>query len=395
MEVVGNVKLPATARVCLRLTTRSDLVICDPPVTCVRTGEDYRDCYEVTTQPYQGGYVDFVPTRAQVERRASGKPGPPRSSFLDDLVFYLQEHAALTLSPLGLEDDVFADPDIVVGTYIRKIVASHFYKLAEHLRASVSAAQRALSRKHDLSSFPMEKVEELWSDVQAWERRVGEYCEDLEAIMLQLAIPLEDPDTSSPSRIFTQNLLMKHSQPSTPASGKSSAAASELSSISAEQRALSRWLDPTLDFQFLRLRFRELRHRTECLNAAVTGLASITGNRQQYKEQQLALETARRSIREAKSSKAVTLLGLIFIPLAYTCSVFGMEPPYGPGGEQFWQYFAASVPLIVVVMAGYYTLDFGYTDDGASWSLRVFLETMSSKMKQGDVNDRAEGEKVH
>ena len=276
-----------------------------------------------------------------------GKPGPPRSSFLDDVVFYLQEHAGSVLSATGAGDDLWADPDTVVGTFARKIVASHYFKLAEHLRATLSAAQRALSRKHDLASLPMEKVEELWSDIQAWERRVGEYCEDLEAIMLQLGVAFEDPNTGA-----------------------------------ASPGDRPRWLDPGLDFQFLRLRFRELRGRTENLNSAVTGLASITGNRQQYKEQQLALETARRSIREAKSSKAVTLLGLIFIPLAYTSAVFGMEPPYGPGGDQFWQYLAASAPLIVIVLAGYYILDFGYTDDGASWSLDVFLGTVRAKMKK-------------
>lgn len=39
----------------------------------------------------------------------------------------------------------------------------------------------------------MEQVEELWSDIQAWERRMGEYCEDLGAIMLPLGIPLSPP----------------------------------------------------------------------------------------------------------------------------------------------------------------------------------------------------------
>ena len=226
---------PNTTQVYQMLTAPPGLIICDPAVTCVRTGEDYRDCYNITTRPYQGGYVDFVPTQAQIKHRVSGKPGPPRTSFLDDLVFYLQEHAASILSPLGPGEDVAADADIVVGTYVRKIVASHFYKLAEHLRASVSAAQRALSRKHDLSSFPMEKVEELWSDVQAWERRVGEYCEDLEAIMLQLAIPLDDPNTSSPSRIYIPDLLPQHSQPPTPTSGVSAATALGLRSMSVEQ----------------------------------------------------------------------------------------------------------------------------------------------------------------
>jgi len=94
-------------------------------------------------------------------------------------------------------------------------------------------------------------------------------------------------------------------------------------------------------------------------------LASIPSNRQAYCEQQLALEAARRSICEAKSSKVVMILGIVFIPLAYTSSsLFGMRSPYGPGGESFWVYFSASAPLILVVMTAYCVLNFGYTDDG-------------------------------
>ncbi|CAI4212269.1 unnamed protein product [Parascedosporium putredinis] len=130
----------------------------------------------------------------------------------------------------------------------------------------------------------------------------------------------------------------------------------------AEARPDPSWLDCEADFLFLLRRLRELRHRTASLNAAVTGLAGITGNRLSYKEQQ-------RTIREAKSTKAITLIGLIFIPLAYTSSVFSMTEPYAPGQELFWVYFAASAPLIVLVVLGYYVLDYGYRAGSAGWSI--------------------------
>lgn len=421
----------------------------------VRTGFEYNDAFEVKTQPYQGGYVDFVPEWAQIQ----GQPGgPPRTSMLADLVFYMQRHAATLVvngAYASAPAEAVANPDIVVGTFVRKIVASHYLRLAGNVRAILSSAQRALSRKHDLASLPMEKVEELWSDIQASERRVGEYGEDLEAIILKLGIALEKPapgrnaSTSAPSASFGISYsssalslsgpysppLHDHTSldtarhPETPSApertgtGHTRMTGSDtmfsLSPAStygreqprntdgtdmdrhenpyvegtqdsmdeetefAEERTtkeaeLRQWLDSTVDYQFLLLRFRELRHRTECLNSAVTGLASITGNRQAYHEQQLALETARRSIREAKSSKAVTLLGLIFIPLAYTSSLFSMTEPFGPGGKRFWLYFATSAPLIIIVLAAYTALDAGYTDDGTSWSLAVFVKTSQS-----------------
>ena len=42
----------------------------------------------------------------------------------------------------------------------------------------------------------------------------------------------------------------------------------------------------------------------------------------------------------------------------------------------FWIYWAVSVPLIVVVMMGYYVLDWGYTDDGSAWSPQTFWASL-------------------
>ncbi|KAL8418985.1 hypothetical protein RB594_002263 [Gaeumannomyces avenae] len=344
------------------------LILCDPPVRRVRTGEEYKDEYAVKTKPYQGGYVDFVP------HPPHGRPspqGPPRIGMLDDLAFYLREHVGpLVLAAPGGGGGLAADPDAVVGGFVRKVVASHYLRQAEHLRAVLSQNQRALSRKIDLASLPMDKVEDLWSDTQAWERRTAEYCEDLEAIMMQLGIPLEPPDLSSPP-------------PPPPPAGPGGGGGCQRR----RDQELSRWLDPTLDFQFLHLRFSELRRRVECLNGAVTGLASITGNRQAHREQQLALATARRSMREANRTKAVTLVGLVFIPLAYVSSLFSMTDPYAPGGQDFKLYWVVSLPLIVLVLGTYYVLDLGYTDDdgdegrGSTWSLRVFLAAMRVKLR--------------
>ncbi|KAH8671428.1 hypothetical protein BX600DRAFT_434535 [Xylariales sp. PMI_506] len=301
------------------------LILSDPRITKVRTGYEYKEVYEVITQPYQGGYIDFVPYGQSMIA-----PGPPRTSLLDDIVYYLQRHSALV---------DLSRPETSVAVFLRKIIASHYVKHLGHVRATLSYVQRGLSRKQDLTRLKMEQVEELWSDMQAWERRMGEYCEDLEAIMLQLGMPLE------------------------PAAGTSGG-----------RPASADWADSTLDFQYLRMSFRELRHRTEGLNSAITGLASIAGNRQAFREQQLA-------VREAKSTKAVTLLGLVFIPLAYTSSLFSMSDPFRPGDDGFWIYFAASIPLILVVMGGYYVLDWGYRDDGGAWSPQTFWKTFKAKMR--------------
>ena len=203
----------------------------------------------------------------------------------------------------------------------------------------------------------MHMVEALWSDMQGWDRRVREYLEDLERIMNQLGIPLAPPGGLPPTtRPGTQ-------PPPSP-----------------RPNIPQPWHDSTADYQFLHTRLRDLRDRTESLNSAVTSLASIAGNRQNMKEQH-------RSIREAKSTKSITLLGLVFIPMAYTAAVFDMAEPYGPGGERFYEYFVWSVPLILGVVVAYYVLEFGYNDKGTGWS-GVYLRR---NLRRGWMNLRGRG----
>jgi hypothetical protein len=243
---------------------------------------------------------------------------------LDDIIFYLRTHS----SALDL-----ADPSSL-RIFVEKIAASHYLKLAEFLQSTIEKVQFNLSRRRDLTSFAISAVEEQWSDVQAWERRIGEYKDDLEAIMLQLRIPFENPN-------------LNH---------------------------MTDWRGSAADFQFLYLRFKEIGQRANSLNGSTAALAGLTGNRQAFKSME-------QSIREAKSAKALTIMGAVFIPLAYTASLFSMSDPYRPGGELFWVYFVISFPLIGLIVLGYYTLELGYADGGMQWSFRAAVRSVKEKLK--------------
>lgn len=67
-------------------------------------------------------------------------------------------------------------------------------------------------------------------------------------------------------------------------------------------------------------------------------MAGLTNNRHAVKVQELALEATERTIREAKSVKALTILGVVFVSLAYVATLFSMSDLYGPG-EQFFGVF--------------------------------------------------------
>lgn len=149
--------------------------------------------------------------------------------------------------------------------------------------------------------------------MKALERRLGDYCEDVEDTMLRCGIPLSDAELSQ--------------------SGD--------------------WLDSTADFQMLRMRLRDVRRRAELLNAAITGLASVSGSQQ--------------ALREARSTKALTLAELVFIPLAYTATLFSMAGPFGPGEEMFGVYSAVAGPLVLCVLGGYWVLLRRWGCRGGGW----------------------------
>ena len=86
--------------------------------------------------------------------------------------------------------------------------------------------------------------------------------------------------------------------------------------------------------------------------------SNIVGSRQ-------ALWETGRSVKEAESTKTLTAVGLVFIPIAYTCALFSMGDQFLPGSNLFWVYFAVSTPLIFLVFAGTFVIYLGYDDSEA------------------------------
>ncbi|KIX02724.1 uncharacterized protein Z518_08666 [Rhinocladiella mackenziei CBS 650.93] len=309
------------------------LIICDPPIRRILTDYDGRSGKDVLTSPFASGYLDFMPLPNQLR----AKCGPPRSSLLDDLLFYLQTHSdAVDL----------ADPSSL-RIFVEKIVASHFLKLAEFLQANIDIVQFHLSRRADLTPFALSTTEELWSDVQAWMRRTAEYQDDLAGIMLQLGVPLE---TASGTRRRRR------------------------------RRRCQDWTDSTADFRFLMRRYREIGRRVNALAGAISTLASLTGNRVTFTSADLSLREAERAGRETRSVKALTILGIVFLPLSFSASLFSMADPYLPGSSGFGVYFALSVPLVGFVILVYLVLELGYTEGERQWSFKTAIASVHKQI---------------
>ena len=118
------------------------------------------------------------------------------------------------------------------------------------------------------------------------------------------------------------------------------------------------------DLRYIYQRLQNMKGKVDQMTTATMGLSNIVGSRQ-------ALSEARRSVKEAKSTKTLTVVGLIFIPLAYTCALFSMSNEFRPGSHLFWVYFAVSVPLVFLVFVGTFVIQLGYDED-AAWSGKKF-----------------------
>jgi hypothetical protein len=195
-------------------------------------------------------------------------------------------------------------------------VASHYLQLVDFVRGILSDSQWPLSRQSDLGRIDASSVEEQWCTLQSHTRRCSEYIEDVQAILLSLRFKVDD-------------LIPKPPQ---------------------------NWMDCETDFRYIHKRLLMLKDRADALVDSMTGLAAIVGNKQ-------ALE-------EAKRSRALATIGLVFIPLAYTSALFSMSEQYSPGANYFWIYFAVSIPLMVVVFLSARISE--YLDGNSNWSFSNF-----------------------
>jgi len=298
------------------------VILCDPPVRrlCVGRRENMQTI-PVTPEPFQGGYPDFI-KRDSID--SSFIEGPSRVSFLEDFRFYLSKHNDVLES--------LEDPESVMA-FAKKLVASHFLQLIYFVRALAAERSWNLSRRQaDFNLDDLGWVEEQWSDLQSTSRRCTEYIEDAELNLRELGICASD--------------------------GVRAKTAS--------------WIDCEIDMQYIHHRLQGLQDRVNTLSDAMTGLGSLVANRLAQKQAVLTQKDSTRSLKEAKRTRLLTIVGLLFIPLAYSSSIFSIAGDYGPGGSAFWVYWVTSVPMVVIVFCAAIMLDQGLDDQGL-WSPRLLL----------------------
>ncbi|KAF5567599.1 hypothetical protein FPHYL_3222 [Fusarium phyllophilum] len=267
--------------------------------------------------PHQGGYADVLPRPSSFISWQG--PGPERQSLYGDLRYYLTQRAQEMLSEENSSIDI---EKITI-----RIISSHYLLLVDYFDGIMNDREFPLSRKKNFSTQETLNMEEEWSTIQLIRGSLSLYTQNISWIMVQLRIPFEDPGSTN----------------STPNS---------LSS------------DFQQDFQYIYMQLRVLKARADLLNESLTGLTGILGNK--------------RSIREAKTVKTLTLVALIFIPLSFTSALFSMYDDFLPGRERFWVFWVVSLPLVIAVLVLATILDFGYDDNG-TWRPTIYLSIWKEK----------------
>lgn len=257
---------------------------------------------------FQGGYVDFVPPRRLQPGQLPSPTRHPRTSMLDDLCYYYATSSDL------LDESDWASPS-QSAIFLKKIVAAHYLQLADYIKVMLPSLELRLTTAWI-------EEQEQWKQLGTISRRCGNYRDDIEDTLLSLGYGLEmDKDKV------------------------------------AKTRDKNSWKECEVDYQYAYLRLKVLKERADNLMTSMTGLASIAGNRQ--------------NLEEAKRVKRLNLLALLFIPLAYTSSLFSMQDNYAPNQSEFWVYWVCASGMVMFTCVVTWVLDRAL-DDEAQWSMESF-----------------------
>jgi hypothetical protein len=273
------------------------VILCDPQLSDL-SPEPIQFPHVLSNHAFQDGYVDFVPSPGP--DKARNMPQHPHHSMLEDMCHYLEHRSEL------IDEADWAQP-FSSAFFLKKIVAAHYLQLIDYIKAMLPSLELRLT-----TAWVDEQ--DQWRNLQTISRRCGNYSDDIEDTLLSLGYPIE----------------------------------------SLEFKSHHNWKDCSKDFQYIYFRLKILKQRADTLMQAMTGLASIAGNRQ--------------NLEEAKRVKRLNLLALLFIPLAYTSSLFSMQDQFSPGNPKFWIYWITALLCVAVTFAATWILD-SALDDAAQWTL--------------------------
>lgn len=294
----------------LKCTNDTDIftavILCDvPPSRVTINGETIN----LRLKPFEGGFHGFIPDDLKDWKEET----PPHTSLFDDLTYYLKDHAELLHN--------IEEPDSA-SLFLKKIVASHYCQLlgfVSHQIPSMRATGWSVQRRTQEEIDESNQVETAWSHF-----RCPEYLETLDSVLDSLGISQgRDP-------FDVLDLAVGQEEDDMDPQRSSQSARSQPGEL------LQDWRSSVPDFLYLH---REFSQRLAAYARMTSSLAALNG-----------MIGGRISILEARTAKSLTLVAMLFAPPACVASIFSIPASiFGEKGPEFWWYWAAALPLTILV----------------------------------------------
>ena len=271
------------------------LMLVDPPIKVQKPDE-----LPIQPMSYQGGYTDFTPWATALSEILHLKPGPPRTSALNDLAYYIKQTFANCDEPPTTE---------MPALILRRLALSHYMLTVEVVKSIMSYLENEFKGQVGGNFETLVWLEKHMEELVGWDRSISEFCNFIEAAMEDLEIP------------------SKHGQPMSIDSINTSTA------------------DPCKrDFSFIHGRLLNLKLRIENLISVVQNTVSNI--------------QAVEATNQTRTTTLLTIIALIFAPMALIASVFSMGGRFAVGEVHFWVYWAFAVPTatILTVYLGFWMM---------------------------------------
>jgi Mg2+ and Co2+ transporter CorA len=244
---------------------------------------------------FLNGYEDFLDSPSMRKQDSKDAQSPSRLGLLGDILFYwsIQSPECFDSSSPNLPSLAYFPLKIIAAEWMKYIGIMYRAIKQFEYSTSVSSTRDEIRKRLD-KLIELDKLNSDMRALQRWRRRSMATEEKIAAVIQML----EAHNLGHPSNSYLALTIA--------------------------------------DYEHILAKVRKFGQHLETMLPVVTSLVRIIDSR--------------RSFDETANVSRLTVMALIFVPLAYISSLFSMSERLGPGGPLFWVYFIVAIPVTIAVI---------------------------------------------